>query len=506
MAARMVVRLCARSICRGYSGARSLSTGETVPPSRLYEYVREGYCSRPQLDMERLRREIDAAERELSERRPGRPPEGELRALVKIWEELQTLRGEIRVLEEEKSCVANEVKDMTLTHERQELQSIPRYRTIRSRGKEIRQQLTSLYRQESDLEESFYIRALKLPNRTYPGTPIGDERNARVLEVVGEKPDFDFEVRGHLEIGEDLGIIRQRRLSHISGNRCYYLRGAGAMLQLALVNFTITKLVKKGFIPLSVPDMLRGAVFEGCGMQPSAHSSQVYTLDPSAHPDLHLAGTSEVGIAGYFMDHAVQLPDLPIRTVCCSTCYRAETDTGREAWGLYRVHHFTKVEMFGVTANETGNESRELLEEFLMLQKEIFSDLGLHFQVLEMPSEELGLPAYRKCDLEAWMPGRGKYGEISSASNCTDYQSRRLNIMYQRRNGELRHAHTINGTACAVPRLIIAILESNQLHDGRVRVPEVLQPFMGIDVIEKPSYTPQKYIGPNQRKKPNKTL
>ncbi|XP_069799797.1 serine--tRNA ligase, mitochondrial [Dendropsophus ebraccatus] len=504
MAAGMLVRICARSICRGFTGTRTLSTGESVPPSRLYEYVREGYCSRPQLDMETLSRDIEAAERELAERRPGRPHEGELRALVKVWEQLQTLRQEIRSLEEEKSQVANEVKEMTLSQDRQELQSIPRLLTIRNRGKEIRQLLNSLYRQEDHLEESFYIRALKLPNRTYPGTPIGDESNAQVLEVVGEKPEFDFKVRGHLEIGEDLDIIRQRRLAHISGNRCYYLRGAGAMLQHALVNFTVTKLVKKGFIPLSVPDMLRGAVFEGCGMQPTAHSSQVYSLDPSAHPDLHLAGTSEVGIAGYFMDHAVQLSDLPIRTVCCSTCYRAETDTGREAWGLYRVHHFTKVEMFGVTANETGTESQELLDEFLHLQKEIFSDLGLHYHVLEMPSEELGLPAYRKCDIEAWMPGRGKYGEISSASNCTDFQSRRLNIMYQRPDGELRHTHTINGTACAVPRLIIAILESNQLKDGRVRIPEVLQPFMGSDVIEKPPYTLQKYIGPNQRKKPNK--
>ncbi|XP_073405154.1 serine--tRNA ligase, mitochondrial [Dendrobates tinctorius] len=504
MATRMLLRLCVRSICRGLSGVRALSTGESVPPSRLYDYVREGYCSRPQLDMDALSRDIDAAERELSERRPGRPPEGELRALVEIWEELQTLRRDIHSLEEEKSQVANEVKEMTLTHDRQDLPSIPRYLTIRNRGKEIRQQLSALYRQENDLEESFYVRALKLPNRTHPGTPVGSESNARLLEVVGQKAEFDFKVRGHLEIGEDLDIIRQRRLSHISGNRCYYLRGSGSMLQHALVNFTITKLVKKGFIPLSVPDMLKGAVFEGCGMQPTAHSSQVYSLDPSAHPDLHLAGTSEVGIAGYFMDHAVELSDLPIRIVCCSTCYRAETDTGRETWGLYRVHHFTKVEMFGVTADETGNESQELLEEFLDLQKEIFSDLGLHFHVLEMPSEELGLPAYRKCDIEAWMPGRGKYGEISSASNCTDFQSRRLNIMYRRPDGELRHAHTINGTACAVPRLIIAILESNQLQDGRVHIPEVLQPFMGADVIDKPSYTPQKYIGPNQRKKPNK--
>ncbi|XP_043919460.1 serine--tRNA ligase, mitochondrial [Protopterus annectens] len=171
---------------------------------------------------------------------------------------------------------------------------------------------------------------------------------------------------------------------------------------------------------------------------------------------------------GYFMDHAVELKDMPVRTVCCSTCYRAETDTGRETWGLYRVHHFTKVEMFGLTADETGKESDELLMEFLSIQKEIFSELGLHYVVLDMPTQELGLPAYRKFDIEAWMPGRNKYGEISSTSNCTDYQSRRLNIMYYNASGELKYAHTINGTACAIPRTLIAILESNQLKVSKI--------------------------------------
>ncbi|XP_023773718.1 serine--tRNA ligase, mitochondrial, partial [Cyanistes caeruleus] len=242
----------------------------------------------------------------------------------------------------------------------------------------------------------------------------------------------------------------------------------------------------QGFLPMTVPDLLRGAVFEGCGVQPSATPSPVYTIDPARFEDLCLAGTSEVGIAGYFMDHAVQLQDLPVRVVCSSTCYRAETDTGQEPWGLYRVHQFTKVEMFGVTAAERGTESEELLEEFLALQKEIFSELGLHYRVLDMPTEELGLPAYRKFDIEAWMPGRGKFGEISSASNCTDYQSRRLNIMYSGEGGRLSHAHTVNGTACAVSRMLIALLECNQLPDGRVRVPPVLQPLVGQEVLARP--------------------
>ncbi|MED6268159.1 seryl-tRNA synthetase [Characodon lateralis] len=241
---------------------------------------------------------------------------------------------------------------------------------------------------------------------------------------------------------------------------------------------------------------------EGCGMQPNAQRSQVYSLDPTRFPDLNLAGTGEVGVAGYFMDHAVNCKDLPVRTVCSSTCYRAETDTGRETWGLYRVHHFNKVEMFGVTADETGEESSQLLEEFVSLQKEMFSALELHYRVLDMPTQELGPPAYRKYDIEAWMPGRNSYGEISSASNCTDYQSRRLNILYEREDGSLQYAHTVNATACAIPRMIISILETHQTKDGSVHVPQVLQPYLGLEVIEKPKYTPLKYIGPNQHSRP----
>ncbi|KAM4640661.1 serine--tRNA ligase, mitochondrial [Discoglossus pictus] len=488
MAARFIRRFC-------MLGTRLYSSGvPPVPRSRLYEHVKAGNSEKPLLDMQRLKEERENRGRKM------RGDMGEEERVINIWGQLEKVRLDIQRLEKEKMDIANEIKHLVMTCEKKSLQTLPRYVSSRQRGKEVRNQLSALYQEESGLEESFYCQALRIPNSTHPDTPIGHESNARVLEVIGEKPEFDFEIRGHLEIGEDLDIIRQRRLSHVSGHRSYYLRGAGTLLQDALVNFTVSKLVKKGFIPMSVPDMLRGAVFEGCGMQADAHSSQVYSLDPTHHPDLHLAGTSEVGIAGYFMDHAVMASDLPVRTVCCSTCYRAETDTGRETWGLYRVHHFTKVEMFGITADESGSESQEMLNEFLGLQKEIFTQLGLHFKVLDMPTEELGLPAYRKYDIEAWMPGRGKYGEISSTSNCTDYQSRRMNIMYEKPNGDLRHAHTVNGTACAVPRLLIAILETNQQKDGSVRVPEVLQPFLGTSVIKRASYTPIRYIGPNQRK------
>ncbi|KAL8219852.1 UNVERIFIED_CONTAM: seryl-tRNA synthetase [Gekko kuhli] len=480
--------------------ARTESGSAPAAKSRLYEHVQNGWTARPRLDVEALSARQEAAEREL-ERRKGPLAPGDLRQILATWKRLVEVQEEITKLEAEKAEVAESVRNLVQNHKNATLQSLPDYKALRERGRELRLQINALRHKETELDEQYYLSALKLPNRTHPDVPVGDESQARVVEVVGEKPAFDFKAKGHLEIGERLGIIRQRRLSHISGYRSYYLRGAGALLQQALVQFTLSKLVKKGFIPMVVPDLLKGAVFEGCGILPDASFSQVYSIDPSRFEDLSLAGTSEVGIAGYFMDHAINLEDMPVRTVCSSTCYRTETNNGQDPWGLYRVHQFAKVEMFGVTANETGEESAALLEEFLALQKEIFSELGLHYKVLDMPTQELGLPAYRKFDIEAWMPGRGTYGEISSASNCTDYQSRRLSIMYYNKEGQFHYAHTVNGTACAIPRMLIALLESNQRKDGSVQVPEVLQPLMGTEIIGKPGYTPLKYIGPNQPKK-----
>ncbi|XP_026634353.1 serine--tRNA ligase, mitochondrial-like, partial [Microtus ochrogaster] len=264
---------------------------------------------------------------------------------------------------------------------------------------------------------------------------------------------------------------------------------------------------------MTVPDLLRGAVFEGCGMTPNANPSQIYNIDPSRFEDLNLAGTAEVGLAGYFMDHSVAFKDLPVRMVCASTCYRAETDTGKEPWGLYRVHHFAKVSgavsgitwglarissspptiqatclclpsagIKGVCRHHrasvffislsllfTSTSSISPTEHPLPWPSDLYPVSDFDLRVLDMPTQELGLPAYRKFDIEAWMPGRGRYGEVTSASNCTDFQSRRLYIMFETETGELQFAHTVNATACAVPRVLIALLESNQ---QKVRDPQ----------------------------------
>ncbi|XP_070627090.1 serine--tRNA ligase, mitochondrial isoform X1 [Bos indicus] len=517
------LRLRGGCVCN-QSFKRSFAT-ERQDRNLLYEHAREGYSALPLLDMESLCAYPEDAARALDLRK-GELRSKDLPGIISTWQELRQLREQIRSLEEEKEAVTEAVRALVVNQDNSQVQQDPQYQSLRARGREIRKQLTLLYPKEAQLEEQFYLRALRLPNQTHPDVPVGDESQARVLHVVGDKPAFSFQPRGHLEIAEKLDIIRQKRLSHVSGHRSYYLRGAGALLQHGLVNFTLNKLIHRGFTPMTVPDLLRGVVFEGCGMTPNAKPSQIYNIDPSRFEDLNLAGTAEVGLAegtqrfpvdgwmvaladpfcplllpGYFMDHSVAFRDLPIRMVCSSTCYRAETDTGKEPWGLYRVHHFTKVEMFGVTGPGL-EQSSELLEEFLSLQMEILTELGLHFRVLDMPTQELGLPAYRKFDIEAWMPGRGRFGEVTSASNCTDFQSRRLHIMFQTEAGELQFAHTVNATGCAVPRLLIALLESYQQKDGSVLVPPALQPYLGTDRITTPTHVPLQYIGPNQPQKP----
>ncbi|XP_008852161.1 serine--tRNA ligase, mitochondrial [Nannospalax galili] len=498
LVARQGLRSRGRCVCNP-NLRRSFATEKRVR-NLLYEHAREGYSELPDLDMELLCACPEEAARAL-ELRKGELRPADLPAIISTWKELKHLREQIRSLEAEKEVVTEAVRALMANQDKDEIQKNPQYQGLRTRGREIRKQLMPLYPRETQLEEQFYLQALRLPNQTHPDSPAGDESQARVLRVVGDKPAFSFQPRGHLEIGEKLDIIRQKRLSHVSGHRSYYLRGAGALLQHGLVSFTLNKLVRRGFTPMTVPDLLRGAVFEGCGMTPNANPSQIYNIDPSRFEDLNLAGTAEVGLAGYFMDHSVAFRDLPVRMVCASTCYRAETDTAKEPWGLYRVHHFTKVEMFGVTAPGL-EQSSKLLDEFLSLQVEILTELGLHFRVLDMPTQELGLPAYRKFDIEAWMPGRHRYGEVTSASNCTDFQSRRLHIMLETEAGELQFAHTVNATACAVPRLLIALLESNQQKDGSVLVPDALQPYLDTDRITAPTHVPLQYIGPNQPQKP----
>ncbi|XP_076464341.1 serine--tRNA ligase-like [Babylonia areolata] len=327
--------------------------------------------------------------------------------------------------------------------------------------------------------------AASIPNATHPLSPVGEESEATVVEVHSERREFNFTPKTVVELGEQLQMLRTDNLSLTTGPRTYYFLGQLALLEQALVRFTLSKLKEKGFQLVSVPDLLHPDVIESCGFKTRGERTQVYHLSEE-HGQVCLAGTAEMSLAGLFMNEVLDLNDLPKRVAAVSRCYRAETSDIAEEKGIYRVHQFTKVEMFGVTADEDGEESEGLLEELVRIERELFTSLGLHFRILDMPTEELGAPAYRKFDIETWMPGRSFWGEISSASNCTDFQSRRLNIQYRDNEGSLKFVHTVNGTACAVPRMVMALLENNQQEDGSVVLPEVLEPWLGSTVLTPP--------------------
>ncbi|GFT11245.1 hypothetical protein NPIL_531241 [Nephila pilipes] len=333
------------------------------------------------------------------------------------------------------------------------------------------------------LKDSLTPKLIWFPNRTHPKAKGNKSTEPLVIEKVGKKEVFSYFPSTFHTLTKRLNLLRTKHLGHMSGHKSYFLKHDLASLEQALVKFALSKLKKKGFEIFSVPDIVPKSFLENCGMRTENKHSQVFHIDSSWAPDLCLSGTSEMALASYFSKVTIDFSEYPLKMCAASRCFRAEAKRSQKEKGIFRVHQFTKVEMFGITSNETGEESEALFEEFISIQKEMYTELGLHFQILEMPPSELGLPAYRKIDMEAWIPTLKSYGEISSASNCTDYQSRRIGLKYNSPSGQLRFCHTLNATACAIPRLLIAILENFQNLDGSVRIPIPLQKYMKKDVI-----------------------
>ena len=342
-----------------------------------------------------------------------------------------------------------------------------------------------LKRVESELKEA----AEALPNLTHPDAPIGaDEESNREIGIVGERHAFPFQPKDHIELGTALDIVEFERAAKVSGAKFYYFRNQGVFLELALTRFALDLLGQRGFTPLITPDIARTEVVAGIGFNPRGPESNIYNLE---YEDMSLVGTAEITLGGYYANETIDVGDLPIRMAGLSHCFRREAGAaGQFSRGLYRVHQFTKVEMFMLCHPD---DSERLHQEMLDTEKEIFTALDIPFRVLDICSGDLGGPAYRKFDLEAWMPGRGdagEWGEVTSTSNCTDFQSRRLNIRYQKKldNGKKDRGfvHLLNGTAIAVSRAIIAILENFQREDGSVIVPEALRGYTGFDRIPRP--------------------
>ena len=370
-----------------------------------------------------------------------------------------------------------------------QLRSIKNQEKRISLGKEavsIKNQLAPILAEENETIKRLNALVAELPNFTHPQVPHV-ETEIRKIGSLQEKGG----VKDHVEIAESLNLLDIQMAAKTTGHAWYYLKGMGVQLELALISYAIEMAVRHGWKLVKPPDVVRTELALACGFHPrDQRGDQIYQLanvaigDAGADVDqgtLCLSGTAEIPLAAMHLDTIFKETELPVKYVGLGTAYRAEAGSrGRESRGLYRVHQFTKVELFAWT--EQG-KSDQMLEEILKLQEQIIEGLGLHARILDMPADELGNAAYRKYDIEAWMYGRQAWGEVTSASNCTDYQSRRLGTRYRRRDAKVLHAHTLNGTAMAVPRMIIAILESGLRNDGSVEIPAPLQKFIGADLI-----------------------
>ncbi|HEY4475650.1 MAG TPA: serine--tRNA ligase [Candidatus Paceibacterota bacterium] len=330
---------------------------------------------------------------------------------------------------------------------------------------------------EEKREELLY----QFPNIPAADVPVGaSEKDNVVLREVGKKPNFNFKPKDHLELGKNLDILDFEAGSKVSGAGFYYLKNEGALLEVALVGYALDFLKSKGFVPVITPDLARQKFYLGTGYLPRGPEAQTYEIKDS---DLGLIATSEVTLAGIHADEILHESVLPARYAGYSHCFRQESGGyGKYSKGLYRVHQFTKVEMFVYAKPE---DSDRIHNELLELEEKLWQGLKIPYRVLKMCTADLGAQAARKFDLEAWLPGRGDWGEVTSASNTTDYQARRLGIKFKRDSGESDFVHTLNGTAIATSRAIVAILENFQTEKGAVKIPTVLAKYAGFKEIKR---------------------
>ncbi len=347
-------------------------------------------------------------------------------------------------------------------------------------AKELADKVKAADAKRSEVEEQAKQLVMQLSNLLDTEAPIGGEEDFVTIEHVGTPRDFakdGFEPKDHVELGKLLGAIDTERGAKVAGSRSYYLTGAGAMLEFALVNYAIQSALKNGFTPVIPPVLVNPSAMEGTGFLGQA-AENVYRIEKD---DVYLVGTSEVPLAAMHMDEILPADKLPMRYAGYSSCFRREAGTyGKDTRGIIRVHQFDKVEMFSFCKPEDAKEEHKRL---LQWEKDFLNAMEIPYRVIDVASGDLGSSATRKFDIEAWIPTQGAYREVTSTSNCTEYQARRLNIRYKDGDGTKAIA-TLNGTLVAIPRMIVAILENHQNADGTVNVPAALQPFLGTTKLE----------------------
>ncbi|MEX0716848.1 MAG: serine--tRNA ligase [Planctomycetaceae bacterium] len=378
-----------------------------------------------------------------------------------------------------------------LRHEQKEVSaSIPKAAAedkprLIARGKELREEISAGEAHLKEVEAELREEQSRIPNLTHPDAPVGrTEEESVTLRTWGEPTQFDFQPLDHVDIAAKLELLDLEAGSSVAGHGFYYLKNEAVLLEMALVQYALDKLRQEGFTLYTTPDLARDEVLAGIGFNPRGAETQIYSVEGT---DLSLVATAEITLGGMLRDRVLDVESLPLRIGGLSHCFRTEAGAhGRATRGIYRVHQFTKVEMFGFTAPEVA-ASDDMHRQIVAIEEDIFQGLGIPYRVIDTCTGDLGGPAYRKFDLEAWMPGRGEageYGEVTSASNCTDYQSRRLGIRCKSSEWKgTRFVHTLNGTAIAVTRALIAILENFQQADGSVIVPDALRKWAGIERI-----------------------
>ena len=349
-------------------------------------------------------------------------------------------------------------------------------------GKAIKDELAAAEAELDEVERIFQAEVRTIPNYASPEAPVGKEdKDSLAVKFYGEPTKFSFKAKDHVELGEALDILDFDSGAKVSGQKFYYIKNQGVILQMALERYAMDIVLRHGFTPFITPDIAKEEILQGIGFNPRGAESNIYTLEGTG---TCLVGTAEITLGGYYSGQILDKSSLPIKMTGLSHCFRREAGgAGQYSKGLYRVHQFSKLEMFIYCLPE---ESDSFHKEILSIEEEIFQGLGLPYRIVDTATGDLGAPAYRKFDIEAWMPGRGdegEYGEVTSTSNCTDYQARSLNIRYRDDDGKVKFVHMLNGTAVALSRAIVAIMENYQNEDGTITIPPVLVPYCSFDKI-----------------------
>ena len=422
------------------------------------------------LDLKFIRDNIDAVRLNVKHRHVAADPD----LVVRLYDQRNLLLKELEGLRALRNANAEKMKGKLSAEERAPLVE---------EGRRLKESIAELEKRNEETEKTLTDEALKIPNMSHPSAPIaeGETGNAQ-LRTWGTPPVFSFAARDHVQLGQSLDLIDFETGAKVAGQKFYYLKNQAVILELALVRYAVDALMREGFTPMMTPDVAREEIVAGHGFNPRGPESNIYPVEGT---DLCLIATAEFTLGGYHAGRVFPLDQLPVKLAGVSHCFRREAGAaGQFSKGLYRVHQFTKVEMFAFCLPA---ESEAMLDRLIGVEEKIFQGLEIPYRIVDTCTGDLGGPAYRKFDIEAWMPGRGdkgEWGEITSASNCTDYQARRLGIRYKEQGGKNPFVHTLNGTALAVSRTLIALMENFQQQDGSITLPASLAAYTGFKEIK----------------------